>query len=182
MGRLNKNIAKARDTYKRFAKYLLFKRLLKNVCIGDNDECWEWQGNRDKDGYGILSHWNGKNARAHVVSYELFVGKIPKRHGKKRLFPCHSCDNPPCINPNHLWLGTNQQNMEDMIKKGRDRKALGENHSGEFNPNAKLNLDEAKEIKRLYAKKHYSYSELADMFSVSKGTIAHIIKERNWVN
>lgn len=77
------------------------------------DECWLWRGDRLK-GYGLLSH-KGKNRRAHRVSWELAnQQEIPAG-----LHACHSCDNPSCVNPSHIWLGTQQDNMADMYAKGR---------------------------------------------------------------
>jgi hypothetical protein len=76
--------------------------------VGD---CWEWQGYVDKLGYGRL----GKK-RAHRMSYEKHKGPIPAG-----LMVCHSCDNRKCINPEHLWIGTQTDNMRDMAAKGRSR-------------------------------------------------------------
>lgn len=74
--------------------------------------CWEWTGSKDKDGYGKFS-LNG-DMRAHRASYVLFIGKL-----KNGLFVCHSCDNPSCVNPEHLWQGTPKDNITDMYKKKR---------------------------------------------------------------
>lgn len=78
------------------------------------DGCWVWQKSLTKKGYGRF--WNGTKAvKAHRASYELYVGKIPPT-----LFVCHKCDNPKCVRPDHLFLGTNRDNMIDMIQKGRN--------------------------------------------------------------
>lgn len=79
---------------------------------GDN-ACWEWQGTRNSGGYGTLSG-NENGLLAHRVAYEILVGEIPKG-----MFVCHKCDNPPCCNPSHLFLGTPKDNIRDMIDKGR---------------------------------------------------------------
>lgn len=81
------------------------------------DECWEWQGSRDARGYGRLNLCDGTNSliKAHRASYEFHVGPIP--HG---LVICHRCDNPPCVNPAHLYAGTMKDNTRDMYERGRE--------------------------------------------------------------
>lgn len=78
------------------------------------EDCWEWLGGKDWDGYGMFWCIN-RNVRAARYSYELFIGKIPKGH-----FACHNCDNPGCVNPTHLFIGTPKDNTQDMIRKGRN--------------------------------------------------------------
>lgn len=95
--------------------------LLFNFCRGifkqkARNSCWIWPWNNKRGrGYGSLNH-NKKNIRAHRVSYELFYGKIPNG-----LYICHKCDNPPCVNPKHLFLCTQKENVYDAIKKGRHK-------------------------------------------------------------
>lgn len=78
--------------------------------------CWEWSGSRNADGYGIFTatRLGLANARAHRLLYELAVGPIPEG-----LLLRHSCDNPPCVNPDHLIPGTQDDNMKDMVERGR---------------------------------------------------------------
>jgi len=98
-------------------------KFLSKFVQGDPNECWEWLGSKNKGGYGN-----------HRLSYEYFIGHIPKG-----LCVCHKCDNPGCVNPNHLFLGTYKENMQDCKIKGRICKGekshlFGRDCSGEKNP------------------------------------------------
>lgn len=90
------------------------QRFWAKVAKRDGDGCWEWTANRNNRGYGLFAVSRGQTRSAHRVSYEMANGPIPDG-----LYVCHSCDNPPCVRPSHLWLGTNSQNMLDAVKKGR---------------------------------------------------------------
>lgn len=102
--------------------------LKSRVSVEKISRCWIWSLAKDKDGYGV-AHKGKKNIRAHRISYEAFIGQIPEDMGV-----LHKCDNPSCCNPQHLFLGTNQDNMNDMVSKGRKpRKThchLGHEYSG----------------------------------------------------
>ncbi|WP_176491733.1 HNH endonuclease [Curtobacterium sp. 'Ferrero'] len=93
----------------------LADRLRLHADIGGPDDCWEWQGARNADGYGVTKTELGN--LAHRVSYQVWVGPIPDGY-----FACHTCDNPPCINPRHLFTGSPADNVHDMIRKGRNRR------------------------------------------------------------
>lgn len=87
--------------------------LKRNMPRGAPDECWEWQGRRSAKGYGRGPH----NEPAHRFAYRMLVGRIPNG-----MLVCHHCDNPPCCNPAHLFVGTHADNMDDMVAKGRQAK------------------------------------------------------------
>lgn len=96
------------------------ERLMRLVDVRGPDDCWLFKGAKDQHGYGVLS-WPTTGhrqvpRRAHRAMWELCNGIIPDG-----LMVCHSCDNPPCVNPRHLWLGTQGDNMSDMREKGRGR-------------------------------------------------------------
>jgi hypothetical protein len=89
------------------------KRFYKQVEVVESG-CHEWTGRINSSGYGII-YFNKKQQAAHRVAWQIANGEIPKG-----MLVCHTCDNPPCVNVNHLWLGTHQDNMDDMTVKGRD--------------------------------------------------------------
>lgn len=141
-------------------------RLLFN--IKTRGTCWLWTGYRNREGYGRISSREGPKS-AHRVSYEIFKGPIPEGS-----LVCHSCDHPWCVNPAHLWVGTNQDNMTDMIKKGRQGKLYGEESS-----NSKLSEKQVHKILDLL-EKGIRRSVIAKKFKVCKSTIDLIKQGRSW--
>lgn len=147
-------------------------RLWSRVSVSaDISRCWEWQGKLDDKGYGAMtSVVDGvKYRRAHRLSYRLFFGFDPGR-----MKVCHHCDNPPCVNPHHLFLGTQGTNMRDMAAKGRATK-------GSRQWLTKLTEQDIPEIRRALAA-GVMQKDLAVRFGVSKGTIWHVSQGLTWAH
>jgi len=124
-------------------------------------DCWFWLGALDGDGYGRLQI-NYQQLRVHRYSYELHTGPVPND-----LCVCHHCDCPSCVNPNHLFLGTNLDNIIDRCQKDR---------SARLTPNPKvLPQEQVDEIRRKYVPFAYPQSQLAEEYGVSQVTINRII-------
>jgi len=110
-------------------------RFDKHLTPGDPDACWPWAGPLDRKGYGVIFHVGGQtgpNWSAHRAAWTLLVGPIPAG-----MHVLHTCDNPPCCNPAHLFLGTNDDNVADMVAKGRQRSGNTRTHckrGHEFTP------------------------------------------------
>lgn len=144
------------------------ERLLsKALIIEDEKSCWEWQGTKDRDGYGRFNI-DGKTKRAHRASWEIHYGEIPKEN-----CICHKCDNPCCIRPDHLFLGTVYDNNHDKEKKNRQSR-------GENNGMRKLSDVEILEIRDLHKKGTHNQRQLAAMFGVSTSAISRIVNNRRW--
>ncbi len=141
---------------------------------GGEDACWLWTANNNGTGYGIM-RWRGKNQVASRISYELAHGSIPDG-----LCVLHACDNRACVNPLHLWVGTYKDNMQDMIKKGRQNNVRSSICEGEKNPHAKLTTQQVIEIRRKYRIGDVSQRALGDEYGVSDTTICEIIKRQKW--
>lgn len=140
-------------------------RFLSRFNHSDNG-CWEWNGHKDKDGYGILPT-NHSAVRAHRYSIHYFKGVDPSG-----FVVCHSCDNPSCVNPDHLFLGMPIDNVGDMLAKQRDRMIGSRNN--------KSKLDERKALE-IYNSKDTS-SNLASFYGVSVSTIKRIRAKKQWVH
>jgi len=143
--------------------------------IDKTGECWLWTSSKLKKGfpYGLfgLSSVGGKTPKmvyAHRYSYELNIGPIPPG-----LHVCHKCDNPSCVNPKHLFVGTPADNVKDCISKGR--KAIGSKL-----PFSKITEASAREIRRVYGLGGSSYVSLSKEYGVASETIRDVIKRRTW--
>jgi len=145
------------------------KRIRAGVDVRGPDECWEWLRCRDKYGYGQTSVSKTKLG-AHRVIWEITNGPIPPG-----MCVLHACDNSPCCNPGHLFLGTHADNMKDMAKKGRGRGARGEE-----NHNAKLTDEIVLEIRRLYKAGGITQGKIAGKYGVSLPRIHYIVRRKTW--
>lgn len=130
--------------------------------------CWEWDGGRYNTGYGCVSVGDSKRNHASRVAYLAWVGPLDDG-----LFACHRCDNPPCINPAHLFAGTPKENSEDAAKKNRS--AHGERQGGH-----KLTEDEVRAARVAYATGKFSHRELAQAYGVSTSGINLAIRGKTW--
>lgn len=137
----------------------------------DHEKCWEWQGSKDGNGYGSLiirKKMIQVRLTTHRISWEIAYGEIPEG-----LCVCHKCDNRKCVNPNHLFLGTNLDNIRDKIQKGRQP-------VGEKVPNHKLTSEQVRLIRQEYASGQKGQRKLAKEFGVDKTTIKNIVHRTTW--
>lgn len=134
--------------------------------------CWEWAGCVQGNGYSRV-RLNGRTEYGHRVSYRAFKGEIPDGFDV-----CHTCDNRRCVNPDHLFLGTRKENMQDCAEKGRTTKgrSFGE---GEQAACSKLTESEVL-MARTLAAEGEKPRVIAEQFGVHRDTIRHIIKRKTW--
>ena len=165
----------------------LEERLFAKLSVKGEDECWEWTANKLGGGYGVF-YLQGKTYYVHRLSYLLYRGEIPEG-----MLVCHTCDNPACANPKHLFLGTIRDNMADKIRKNRQAKGVthamfGNGHLmiGENNPTAKLTDDQVRQIFNL-KEQRLTQHEIGRRFGIRQATVSgllhgkrypHIFRER----
>lgn len=133
--------------------------------VAKSNNCWTWTAGTDKDGYGKF-----QGGRAHRASYEMANGEIPDH-----LCVLHRCDNPPCVRPDHLFLGTNRENMDDKIRKGRQFR--GEQLKGL----CKLSEHKVRQIRQL-AKDGNTHQAIADQFGVDRTNIGFVVRRETWAH
>lgn len=162
-------------------------RFMAKVAIQENG-CWMWQGALGKKGYGMFSVGGSRNPdgtrrnsmrAAHRVSYELFKGPIPEHDSHHGMCVLHKCDTPGCVNPDHLFLGTNADNVHDMDEKGR---RVNTPNRGSDHGNAVLDEAKVKEIMKLLESRSPTQRKIAEMYGVSFATINHIKTGRLWAH
>lgn len=145
------------------------------IAITANDnQCWLWTGSFFKNGYGYHK-LNKKKIRSHRLAWSYPDYVIPDG-----MYILHSCDNRSCCNPKHLFLGTHQDNMDDMIAKGRQASPEKISHKGEANGNSKLTMSIAREIRLRFEVESISKRQLAREYSVSDTLIGYIVIGKIW--
>ncbi len=126
----------------------------------EGDGCWEWKGSRGKNKYGVLS-LDGTQVYAHRFSYEHFKEPIPDG-----MYICHTCDNRCCVNPEHLWAGTPQDNISDCLSKCRNSTVL--------------NKEDVLKIRDMHETKGLSLRKLAGLFNAGTSTIHRVVNRKSW--
>lgn len=141
-------------------------RFLEKIIFDGASGCWRWGGGTSPQGYGFIKRKDGAQLRAHRVAYELAVGAIPDG-----MFVCHRCDNPRCVRPGHLFLGSHAENMADMVIKGRSARL-----KGGLNGSAKLEPEAIVTIRSSAG----SYLQIARLFGVSPSAVGMIKRRERW--
>ena len=144
----------------------LTKRFLSKIKT-NNTDCWLWTASINQHGYGQFSV-EGKPCRAHRVSYEMFVGEIP--HG---MYVLHSCHVRNCVNPKHLRVGSQADNMRDMSKAGRG-------YCGDVHHKSSLTIEHVNKIRVLAKSGTISQKRIGDMFGVTQSAVSSICIGRTW--
>lgn len=152
------------------------KRFFSKVAItANNEKCWLWRASTDRRGYGRFHITNNKKKfgmRAPRISF--FIANGIGTNGK---LVCHSCDNPNCVNPKHLFLGTSLDNTQDMMNKGRNIFQLGSEHH-----NSIITEEVVLKIREYRKKTGYTYQKIADVFNIKKSHVTDIILKRRWAH
>jgi len=136
-----------------------------------NTGCWWWCGAASDAGYGRISRTSrgtGAPARAHRIAWELVHGPIPDG-----LYVCHRCDQPSCVNPAHLFLGTNAENVADKVRKGRQT-------SGESHGNSKLKCVDVAAIRSAWRKGLLNQPEISMAWGITQSHVSKIVHGRSW--
>lgn len=158
--------------YKQRTMIPLAERFWTKVDKQGPDECWEWTG-ATSYGYGCIGIGRVGQKRvlkAHRVSWEMHNGAIPDG-----ALVLHHCDNPPCVNPAHLFLGDHVANSDDKVAKGRQQR-------GEGHHNRKLNMETVREMRRRYAAGEGTTGDLGAEYGVWQATVSSIVRGRLWAN
>jgi hypothetical protein len=143
--------------------------------VTKTDDCWIWTSAKNASGYGVVNY-RDRARLAHRVAYELIHG-----HQHKDACILHRCDNPPCVRPDHLFLGDRRDNSQDMIAKGRhNMRGLLKGTRGDQHGFAKLTSNDIADIRYRYAAGGVRYRDLADKYGVHPVTIGDVIRGTTW--
>lgn len=151
-------------------KNTLAERFAEKTIPEPTTGCLLWIGAVSRGGYGIMGIPGGRLRGAHRVSWELANGPIPD----ERLLVLHSCDNPPCVNPQHLRIGTDADNSRDMVQRKRHVPVFGER-----NKNSKLKEADVHKIRSLAAE-GYTRADIAKRFGISTSSVNGVVNRRTW--
>lgn len=159
----------------------LSEKLSSKLAIGQINGCWLWTGAGSDDRYGVITHQR-QHYSTHRVAYELWKGPIPFG-----LFVCHSCDNPACCNPDHLFLGTPKENTDDMVSKGRrvtpasafTKETIRQQIATGRKTGQKLLPDDVLTIRQRVSRGENRKLICAE-FGISNSTISAIVTGQNW--
>lgn len=137
--------------------------------VEKTDGCWLWIGARNHNNYGRLADSTrpGHANLAHRIAWELTYGPIPDG-----MCVCHTCDNPPCVNPDHLWLGTHDDNMADRTAKGRDP----------LPPDVHIKMEIAAQIREEYAAGGVTHRVLSERYGIDQSSVTRLINGKMWCN
>lgn len=148
------------------------RRFWARVDRSDRDGCWPWTGPVvASSGYGQAAWWRTPRG-AHRVAFELANGPVPDG-----MYVCHTCDNPICCRPDHLYAGTPAENAQDRIRRGRDNPTRGVERY-----NAKLTADQVREIRRLHATGRWSYPKLAERFGLHPQNVGRVVRREGYAD
>lgn len=151
-----------------------YEYLVRMVQSHDSDECLMWPFDRTSDGYGyLLSPTEKKKVVAHRLAFRVAYGRLPEPLG------CHSCDNPPCFNPRHIFEGSNLDNHKDAAVKGRRPR-----QDGEHNGNSVLTPEMVTRLRAEHIRysRTNSFRALAEKYGVSLSAVAQAVEARHWKN
>jgi len=140
------------------------ERLLSRIEKQDSG-CWKWIGTKNKKGYGMMVY-KGRIHASHRVSWQEFYGEIPEG-----MLICHKCDNPSCVNPDHLFVGSNQDNMDDMKQKGRASKSKDKQKS-----RRKISREKELEIIERYKTSNVTQKSLANEFGIALNHVRRLTR------
>lgn len=138
--------------------------------VDKTESCWNWTAGVTHNGYGRFKV-RGKTRRAHRISLFIATGTYPT----DEICVCHKCDNPRCVKPEHLFLGTTSDNLKDRDAKGRLRPVKGVKHGM-----ARLTEEEVTRIRSLYPFSGLTQTAIAETFGISRRMVGNIVSYKNW--